>query len=77
MRVAEPPAEALSAKREVVVVLRLVVGSDGRIVYGYILDPGRRPAGPFRFSGLSRAVRDWIGVDPDVVGSSSGVPAEQ
>lgn len=73
---AEPPIEALSANREVIVVLRLLVGSDGRIVYGYILDPDRRTAGPFRLSGLSQALRDWVGMDPERAGRTSNVDSE-
>ena len=74
---AEPPVEALSANREVIVVLRLLIGSDGRIVHGHILDPGGSVAGPFRISGLSQALREWIGADPDVSGRTSSANAEK
>jgi hypothetical protein len=67
--VAKPPIEALSAKREVIVVLRLLIGPDGNIVHGHIIDPGRRAAGPFRFRSLGAALRDWIDGEP--------TPAEQ
>jgi hypothetical protein len=66
VRVAKPPIEALSAKREVIVVLRLLIGPDGRIVHGYIVDPGQRTAGPFRLQGLAGALRDWIRTEPGV-----------
>lgn len=73
---AEPPVEALSTKREVIVVVRLLIGSDGRIVHGYILDPDRKRSGPFRLSGLSDALRDWIGMDAEMTRRPSSVDPE-
>jgi hypothetical protein len=71
--VAEPPdGEALSAKRQIVVVLRLLIGADGRIVHGEIIDPGRRPARRFgRLSGLSEVLQEWVDSEPGQIRSPS------
>lgn len=71
---AEPPdGEALSAKRQIVVVLCLLIDSNGRIVHGEILDPGPRPARRFaRLSWLPEVLQEWVDSEPEQVPRPSG-----
>jgi hypothetical protein len=58
-------SDELSSTRHVVVVLRLVVGADGRIKRGEILDPTQRP--PERFvglAGLGDVLQRWVDEGP-------------
>jgi hypothetical protein len=48
-------------KREVTLILRLVLGPDGRLEYGEALDTEARSQGHFvGWSGLTRTVRAWL-----------------
>jgi hypothetical protein len=54
--------DRLSGKSRFVMVLALVVDSDGRVIHGQILDPGGRP--PLAFAGLASlgsVVERWLG----------------
>jgi hypothetical protein len=65
--------DRLSGKTRFVMVLALVVDSDGRVIHGQILDPGGRP--PLAFAGLaslSRVVERWL--DGAAAGSQRSGP---
>jgi hypothetical protein len=58
--VAEAPGDGLSEKREITLVLRLLIERDGTIIHGRIVDPGEGRVVPFLFRGLGRAVQAWV-----------------
>ena len=58
-------SEPLAATRQLVVLLRLTVGADGRVLYGEVVDPETGAARPFHgLDGVSGALRDWLGNPP-------------
>lgn len=61
-----PVAETLAARRDLVVLLRLVVEAGGRVIYGEVVDTRRPPSRFVGEQGLVAAIRSLCG---------SGVPA--
>jgi hypothetical protein len=52
----------LSAKRQVTLILRVVLDAQGRIESGEAVDAHGKPQGRFRGrDGLSRTVEEWLG----------------
>jgi hypothetical protein len=56
-----PDQEALADRRQLVVVLRLVTGTRGRLLYGEVIDVETGPTGRFiGWHGMTAAVRSWL-----------------
>ena len=53
--------DRLSGKDRIVMVLALLVGLDGRVIHGQILDPGGRPPLAFAdLASLGSTVQRWL-----------------
>ena len=53
--------ESLADRRELVVVLRLVTATAGRLLYGEVIDARTRPTRRFiGWNGMTPAVRSWV-----------------
>jgi hypothetical protein len=56
-----PDLDALASRREVTVVLRLVIGSGNRLLYGQVVDVIDGPQPGFRgWAGLTQGLRRWL-----------------
>jgi hypothetical protein len=59
--VPEPGPDALADRRQLVVVLRLVADTTGRLLYGEVIDVETGPTGRFvGWRGMTSAVRTWV-----------------
>lgn len=53
--------EALADRRHLIVVLRIVTGAGGRLLYGEVVDVRAGPRDRFSgWRGLERALRQWL-----------------
>jgi hypothetical protein len=56
-----PDQESLADRRQLVVVLRLVAGTTGQLLYGEVIDAQTGPIGRFMgWRGMTAAVRSWL-----------------
>jgi len=59
--VPEPGPDALADRRQLVVILRLVAATTGRLLYGEVIDVEAGPTGRFAdWRGMTTAVRRWL-----------------
>ena len=71
----EPGPEALSDKRQLVVILRLVIAPSGQLLYGEVVDVEAGPRGRFvGWAGLTPAVRAWLSRELDPIIGSAPAP---
>jgi hypothetical protein len=84
--VAELGPEALTERRQLVVILRLVAATTGRLLYGEVIDVEAGPTGRFvGWRGMTNAVRTWLSSeiekpadsDPRPVTYESETPVER
>lgn len=60
---ADPPVgDSLAARRDLVIVVNVVVGLDGQVIYGALIDPDTGHEVAFAGSAsLPAALDDWVG----------------
>ena len=57
----QPDPDALADRRQLVVILRLVAATTGRLLYGEVIDVETGPTGRFvGWRGMTSAVRTWV-----------------
>lgn len=79
-----PISESLADRRHLVVMLRLVTGARGRLLYGAVVDVSAGPEHRFSgWGGLREALRAWLADQTDPasaslsgLGNGSGAPLE-
>lgn len=72
----QPGRDALADQRQLVVVLRLVAGTTGDLLYGEVIDV---ESGPIRrfigWRGMTSALRSWLAHELDAPSAGSEPPA--
>ena len=57
----DPGSDALADRRQLVVILRLVAATTGRLLYGEVVDVETGPTGRFSdLRGMTAAIRSWL-----------------
>ena len=57
----DPGSDALADRRQLVVIVRLVTASTGRLLYGEVIDVESGSTGRFAdWRGMTAAVRGWL-----------------